>query len=54
MSRGTFIIIFSILMALIIVLAGWAISHAQERTWDVCYEMTNREIEWTGAGYSGK
>ena len=20
------------------------------KTWDVCYEMTNKRIEWTGAG----
>ena len=53
MSRKSFVIVFSVLMALIVALAWWAISDAETKTWDVCYPMANQHIEWTGAGYSG-
>ena len=53
MSRKSFVIVFSVLMALIIALDWWAIRDAETKTWDVCYQMANQRIEWTGAGYSG-
>ena len=53
MSRKSFVIVFSVLMALIIALAWWAISDAETKTWNVRYTMANQHIEWTGAGYSG-
>lgn len=53
MSRKSFVIVFSVLMAVIIALAWWAISDAETKTGDVCYPMVNQRIEWTGSGYSG-
>lgn len=53
MERRGFRIAVCILAAVIVVLAGLNIRQAQIKTWDVCYEMTNQRVEWTGAGYSG-
>ena len=47
-----FYILLSVLAAIIIALAAGNIMLDHEKTWDVEYEMTNRRIEWTGAGYS--
>ena len=49
-----FYILMSLLTAIIIALAIGNIMLDREKTWDVEYEMTNRRIEWTGAGYSGR
>jgi hypothetical protein len=48
MSRKTFRILFSILAAVIIALIVMNISLDNEKTWDVCYEMANKHIEYRG------
>ena len=53
MKRKTFIIVFSILMALILALVWWTFCRAEEPEWTVCYPMANQHVEWTGAGYGG-
>lgn len=54
MSRKTFMVVFSILMALILALVWWTFSDAEEQhAWTTCYPMTNQNMEWTGAGYNG-
>ena len=53
MKRKQFFIIMSILLAIIAALAVADICAADGNTWDVCYEMTDRYVEWSGAGYSG-
>ena len=50
MSRKTFRILFSILAGIIMALIVMNISLDNEKTWDECYEMTNKRIEWTYAG----
>lgn len=50
MKRKTFGILFGILTAVIIALTVMNISLDNEKTWDVCYEMSNKRIEWTYAG----
>ena len=50
MSRKTFRILFSILAGIIMALIAMNISLDNEKTWDECYEMTNKRIEWTYAG----
>lgn len=49
-----FYILLSLLTAIIIALAIGNMMLDREKTWDVEYEMTNRRIEWTGAGYGGR
>lgn len=44
MSRKTFCILFSVLAAIIIALAGMNIRLDSEKNWDVCYEMANQHI----------
>ena len=44
------------LLLIIAVLAALAIGNAARANkpdWDVCYDMCNQYIEWTGAGYGG-
>ena len=53
MSKRAFRICASILAAVTIALIGMNIAADADKTWDVCFEMTNRRVEWTGAGYSG-
>lgn len=53
MSRKTFRISMGILAAVLGVLIFLNIRMETEQTWDVSYEMVNRNVEWTGAGYSG-
>ena len=50
MEKRTFRILFSILAAVIIALTVMNISLDKEKTWDECYEMSNKRIEWTYAG----
>lgn len=53
MSKKTFIILISAL-AIAISAMIWVIIKQDDRSeWNVCYPMTNRNVEWTGAGYSG-
>lgn len=55
MSRKTFCICMAVILAVFAGLMWWAFSDADtEETWDASYEMTNRRIEWTGAGYGGR
>lgn len=35
------------------VASGYFYARAMEATADVVYEMTNKNITWTGAGYNG-
>ena len=53
MSRKTFIILFVILWVAIGALIGMTIARENEYTWTTCYEMVNKHIEWSGAGYNG-
>ena len=54
MGKRTFRVCMSILAVVITGLIWLNIKQETEKqTWDVCYEMTNKRIEWTGAGYSG-
>ena len=53
MSKRTFHIIGGIMAVVLGVLIGLNIWQDSRKTWDECYWMTNRRIEWTGAGYSG-
>ena len=48
MSRKTFRIAVSILAAVIAALIWMNISLEHEKTWDVCYEMANRHVEYRG------
>jgi len=50
MSRKTFRISISVIAAVILALIGMNIALDSEKTWDVCYDMANRGIEWTWAG----
>ncbi len=43
-------IIYALLAVIIAALLAVNICTAEEPAWDVCYEMTNRNIEWTYAG----
>ena len=53
MSGKTFRILISVLAVIIGVLAWANIELDNRKDWDVCYQMVNRNVEWTGAGYSG-
>ena len=53
MSRKHFYITMGVILAVMAALLVWAFSAEAEKTWDVCYPMSNQHIEWTGAGYSG-
>ena len=45
-SKGTMIALIVMVIGMIILNACWA----EEPAWDVCYEMANRNVEWTYAG----
>ena len=49
-----FYLLLGLLVTVIIALAVGNLMLDHEKTWDVEYEMTNRRIVWTGAGYSGR
>ena len=53
MSRKAFVITCSFLVALLIALIVWAASEAEEKTWDVCYPMTNVNVSWQQTFYGG-
>lgn len=53
MGKVSFRICLGIILAAIAVLIFFEIRMQREPAWAVCYEMTNKHIEWTGAGYNG-
>ncbi len=53
MGKVSFRICLGIILAAIAVLIFFEIRMQREPAWTVCYEMTNKHIEWTGAGYNG-
>ena len=53
MEKKTFRIRLAIMAAIIGALIFLNVKQDSRQDWDVCYEMANRNIEWTGAGYSG-
>ena len=53
MSRKRFGIIISALAVVIGVLIWANVEQDSRKEWDVCYQMVNQRVEWTGAGYSG-
>lgn len=53
MSKRTFRILFSVLAAGIIALAGMNIALDNEKTWDECYAMANAKISWEQTFHSG-
>ena len=57
MKKGAVAIIVIGLIAAAVtlkVLEGYFFAKGAKKAWDVCYEMTNQHIEWTGAGSSGR
>ena len=54
MSKRCFRISACVVAAALAALIWANVSLDRRQTWDVCYEMANRRIEWTGAGYAGK
>lgn len=53
MSKRTFRILFSVLAAGIIALAGMNIALDNEKTWDECYAMANAKVSWEQTFHSG-
>lgn len=53
MSRKAFVVALSVIMTVILGMIITAVRFRPEPAWDVCYEMVNSRIEWTGAGYNG-
>ena len=53
MSRKSFVITLSVLLVIIGTLIFLNVKQDNRQDWDVCYEMANKNIAWTGAGYSG-
>ena len=53
MSRKAFLIAFGIIIAVIIALAVWAFSSAEEKTWDSCHPIANVNISWQQTYYPG-
>ena len=54
MSRKGFVIVLSILAAVMAALVVMIKKQDSRVAWDVSYRMTNQRIEWTGAGSRGK
>ena len=44
--KGTLLALAMIVAGLVLLNVCWA----EEPAWDVCYEMANRNVEWTYAG----
>ena len=53
MSEKTFRISMGILAVILGMLVFFSIRETEDKNWDVCFEMVNRNVEWTGAGYNG-
>lgn len=49
-GKSRYRIIIALLAVIIAALLALNICTAEEPAWDVCYGMTNRNIEWTYAG----
>lgn len=53
MEKKTFRISLAIMAVIIGALIFLNVKQDGRHDWDVCYDMPNQHIEWTGAGYSG-
>ena len=53
MSKRTFRISMCIMAVIIGALIGMNVAQENRKTWDVEYEMANKRIVWSGAGYNG-
>ena len=53
MDKKNFRISLAIMTVIIGALVFLNVRQAQSHDWDVCYEMANRNIQWSGAGYNG-
>ena len=53
MSEKAFRISIGILAVILGMLVFFSIRVPEDKSWDVCYEMVNRNVEWSGAGYNG-
>lgn len=53
MGKKSFRIMLGIMTVIIGTLVYMNIQQDNRKDWDVCYEVANRNITWTGAGYSG-
>jgi len=53
MGKRAFRITISIMAAVLFALIGMNISLDNEKTWDVCYEMTNTNVTWLQTFHSG-
>ena len=54
MSRKGFMIALAVIAALMAALLVWVFSAAEaEKNWDVCYEMTNVNVNWEQTYFPG-
>lgn len=57
-SRKAFVMMAALIIALSVVSVRVLDEYMERKAWedaaDVVYSMTNQNIEWTGAGYSGR
>lgn len=53
MEKKTFRISLAVMAVIIGALIFLNVKQDSRQDWDVCYDMPNQYIEWTGAGYSG-
>lgn len=53
MSKRTFRITLCIMAAVLFALIGMNKAIDNEKTWDVCYEMTNTHVSWLQTFYPG-
>lgn len=53
MSRKGFLIAVVVITVLIAGLLVWAFNAEAEKTWDVCYEMTNVNVSWEQTYFPG-
>ena len=54
MNRKTFFICMAVIAAVMGAVIWAGTSKKAEPEWTVVYEMANKHIEWTGAGYGGR
>lgn len=53
MGKRAFRITISIMAAVLLALIGMNKAIDNEKTWDVCYEMTNTNVTWLQTFHSG-
>ena len=53
MKKAFGIISVTIMAVAVGMLIFFSLRQGNRQDWDVCYEMANRHIEWSGAGYDG-